>query len=653
MASVAQGGTGGAAVAKTADQPQQAFSESLSAASKVSSETDKANDGSTKVTGRKKSDSEDNESTSAVDQGASTKSSVVTLLAVQPEQVVPVRQAQASTSDYVPFQLSLGNAVAPADVTTAMAAQPENALPSAAFSGKNSSLTAEDASAGVASASAANNASANQMIPLQTASDQTVALADASAFTNVANQPASVKKAGDGLAGTSFAGVSNFSLGSKAEQSADGIRVPDVVENGGTDTVQNVRSNELANAGAEISGDVGSDAATSAGVNEVASNSTQDAVLNAASAASRGADAAPVLKTALSASVKAALASAASNASANQVTTPAISTDQKVVSANASASANAANQLASVKRASDGLAGTSHAGVSNFSMVSTAEQSAMTAANGKTGSKDTAKDSTSDAAGTKKHADITADQSESQVGVQWTTLSTNQNQSDASSQGQNAVPMQMNYASHSAVAVSQNMVSATLTPGDSQHTGNTSTVAMSPLTSASVPDILPQTSPVINTAKLINSMGQSEMRVGMRSDEFGNISISTTASKGAITAQISLDHGELAKIISAQLPEMQTRLGSGQTVNVHIDMNSTGTGQGAGQGAGQGSGQGSGTSGNTANSSYDQSRGGGQQASYAASSYESGNIAESQLSPVIATAITGYASGKSRLDIRV
>jgi hypothetical protein len=638
MASVAQGGTGGAAVAKTADQPQQAFSESLSAASKVSSETDKANDGSTKVTGRKKSDSEDNESTSAVDQGASTKSSVVTLLAVQPEQVVPVRQAQASTSDYVPFQLSLGNAVAPADVTTAMAAQPENALPSAAFSGKNSSLTAEDASAGVASASAANNASANQMIPLQTASDQTVALADASAFTNVANQPASVKKAGDGLAGTSFAGVSNFSLGSKAEQSADGIRVPDVVENGGTDTVQNVRSNELANAGAEISGDVGSDAATSAGVNEVASNSTQDAVLNAASAASRGADAAPVLKTALSASVKAALASAASNASANQVTTPAISTDQKVVSANASASANAANQLASVKRASDGLAGTSHAGVSNFSMVSTAEQSAMTAANGKTGSKDTAKDSTSDAAGTKKHADITADQSESQVGVQWTTLSTNQNQSDASSQGQNTVPMQMNYASHSAVAVSQNMVSATL---------------MSPLTSASVPDILPQTSPVINTAKLINSMGQSEMRVGMRSDEFGNISISTTASKGAITAQISLDHGELAKIISAQLPEMQTRLGSGQTVNVHIDMNSTGTGQGAGQGAGQGSGQGSGTSGNTANSSYDQSRGGGQQASYAASSYESGNIAESQLSPVIATAITGYASGKSRLDIRV
>jgi flagellar hook-length control protein FliK len=144
-------------------------------------------------------------------------------------------------------------------------------------------------------------------------------------------------------------------------------------------------------------------------------------------------------------------------------------------------------------------------------------------------------------------------------------------------------------------------------------------------------------------------MGQSEMRVGMRSDEFGNISISTTASKGAITAQISLDHGELAKIISAQLPEMQTRLGSGQTVNVHIDMNSTGTGQGAGQGSGQGSG----TSGNTANSSYDQSRGGGQQASYAASSYESGNIAESQLSPVIATAITGYASGKSRLDIRV
>jgi hypothetical protein len=152
---------------------------------------------------------------------------------------------------------------------------------------------------------------------------------------------------------------------------------------------------------------------------------------------------------------------------------------------------------------------------------------------------------------------------------------------------------------------------------------------------------LPQTLPVINTAKLISTMGQSEMRVGMRSDEFGNISISTTASKDAITAQISLDHGELAKIISAQLPEIQARLGSSQTVNVHVDMNSTGTGQGAD------------TSGSMANSSYDQSRGGEQQSTYSASSYASNNIVESQLSLVVASATSGYVGGNSRIDIRI
>jgi hypothetical protein len=297
------------------------------------------------------------------------------------------------------------------------------------------------------------------------------------------------------------------------------------------------------------------------------------------------------------------------------------------------ASAVAANQVVSLNKPSDGAAVAISAGVSSLKPASKAVQSGTSATDGESESKDTATDATSDATGAGKHTKISADQSEFQAGVQQTT----------SSQGQNAVPIQVTYASHAAIATvqAQSTASASLTPSSSQHAGVNSSAATAPLTAASASDVSPQTSSVINTAKLIHSMGQSEMRVGMRSDEFGNISISTTASKDVITAQISLDHGELAKTLAAQLPEMQTRLGSGQTLNVHIDMNGTGTGQGAD------------TSGNMGNGTYDQSRGGGQQSTYAASSYASNSTVESQLSPVIATATTGYGSVNSRLDIRI
>jgi hypothetical protein len=587
-ASLAQGGASGAAMAKTSDQPQQTFSESLSVASKASPQADNASESGMRATNRKKSSSEDTESKSTVDQGAPAMSSVVSPLVVRPEQVVPVQQAQATPSDSVSPQLSLGNAVATTDTTTGMAAQPVDVLPSSAPSSKDSSQTAS--------------------IPSDT-------------------------------------GIQDLKAsGSSLPDAANSARDADAQET--TNTVSNVRSNEPPNAAANVSVDASSNAASSAGGDDDANslqNPIQDAVLNAFTYVSHGTDSAPVLQSVHGASAAVALASVASDGPTNQANPLAIAPDQTVPLTDANASTTIANQIASVIGQSGGLAGMIHAGVSNSNMASTAEQSATSAGNGKTSSKDTAKDSTSDATGAKKHAEITADQSESQTGTQQTTPSTDRGQSDASSQGQNAVPIQINHANHSveAVAQAQGTVIASTMPGASQHAGVTSTAAKSPLTAASVSDALPQTSPVINTAKLISTMGQSEMRVGMRSDEFGSISISTTASKDAITAQISLDHGELAKIISAQLPEMQARLGSSQSVNVRIDMNSNGAGQGAD------------TSGSMANSSYSQSRGGGQQSTYAASSYASNNIVEGQLSPVVATATTGYGNVNSRLDIRV
>jgi hypothetical protein len=80
----------------------------------------------------------------------------------------------------------------------------------------------------------------------------------------------------------------------------------------------------------------------------------------------------------------------------------------------------------------------------------------------------------------------------------------------------------------------------------------------------------------INTARLVQTMSESEMRVGMRSTEFGDISIRTSVSQQQLTAQISVDHGELGNAISAHLPSLQSKLGSDFGLHASIEVNQLG-----------------------------------------------------------------------------
>ena len=159
--------------------------------------------------------------------------------------------------------------------------------------------------------------------------------------------------------------------------------------------------------------------------------------------------------------------------------------------------------------------------------------------------------------------------------------------------------------------------------------------------SAEVSAATPQAMPAVNSARLIQSVGQSEMRVGMRSNEFGNISINTSSTRDLISAQISVDHGELAKTLAAHLPEMQTRLGGDQPMNVRIDMNGTNTGLGAGN------------SGSMSNGSGSQPQGGRQQAGNTASSYSGDSMVDRQLSPAAVTMAASAGRLNARLDITV
>jgi hypothetical protein len=95
----------------------------------------------------------------------------------------------------------------------------------------------------------------------------------------------------------------------------------------------------------------------------------------------------------------------------------------------------------------------------------------------------------------------------------------------------------------------------------------------------------------VSTARLVQGIHDSELRVGMRSGEFGDISIHTSLSRSAISAQISVEHGELAKVIAASLPELRSALGNSDQLEVRVAMHGQVSPQMdlGGRGAGQGS----------------------------------------------------------------
>jgi hypothetical protein len=81
----------------------------------------------------------------------------------------------------------------------------------------------------------------------------------------------------------------------------------------------------------------------------------------------------------------------------------------------------------------------------------------------------------------------------------------------------------------------------------------------------------------INTAKLMQTMSESEMRVGMRSSEFGEISIRTSVSQQQMVAQISLDHSDLSQAIAAHVSTVQTKLGDEYGIHASIEVHNLGS----------------------------------------------------------------------------
>jgi hypothetical protein len=644
-------GACGVAAAKSSDPAQQPFSESLLTASKAYSETDSANDGTAKIARRQKSDSENGRATDTLHRDDTAPSLVIPQQAVQPHQVIPAQQAQVIPADPASLPISFAGAVTTAITSAETTVQP----------------------AGIQSRIVASSNDPSQ-----------AGLIQSSAGLQCMNTP-----------GTPFYGIANSTSSADANEvqnaapTALSSELPDtgvnVAADTGSNAVPSLAEDEVANAVQNIAVSADSSAlpeaaqgpvlraALSASTSAIlASTATATPIDQAISSKTGAAEALPAADINVSGGTANQLVSSiqpggglpgtvhASVSSFNTVpgAKPSIapSANGKVEVKNATNNASglkqhaqlaadlnapdgAANQLVSPIQQDSGLYETVHASASSFNPVPGELQPVAASANGK----DESKDATNNVAGLMQHAQLATEHAGSQASSQQDAPAGDQSQAGATSQAQSATLSPTNSTANSVVPPfhAQNTFTDTPKPSASMQAGASASAAKLPDAAQSASAAVAQSAPVINTAKLVQSIGQSEMRVGMRSNEFGNISISTTANKDVISAQISLDHGELAKALAAQLPEMQARLGGNRPMEVRIDMNGAATGSGTG------------TSGSMSNGASDQSSAGKQQSAYAASSYSDNSAAERQLFPVAAATATGYGNLNARLDIRV
>ena len=65
---------------------------------------------------------------------------------------------------------------------------------------------------------------------------------------------------------------------------------------------------------------------------------------------------------------------------------------------------------------------------------------------------------------------------------------------------------------------------------------------------------------LVHSAKLVERIGEAELRLGIRAGEFGSVDIRTSMVRNQFTAEISTERGELGRALAAELPSLHNRL---------------------------------------------------------------------------------------------
>jgi flagellar hook-length control protein FliK len=88
--------------------------------------------------------------------------------------------------------------------------------------------------------------------------------------------------------------------------------------------------------------------------------------------------------------------------------------------------------------------------------------------------------------------------------------------------------------------------------------GQSSTGVAEAQTSGETAAVYP--SSLVQSAKLVERIGEAELRLGIRAGEFGSVDIRTSMAHNQFTAEISVERGELGRVMAAELSSLQSRL---------------------------------------------------------------------------------------------
>ena len=599
---------------KTSDQSLQPFSKTLLAASRTILEVGTLSSGGSRATGHQKAPSRDAKTTGNVAFGHAVQAPIHSLQPLPPQPVMLTQLTPVTNPIVTQTEMTFEGPVDLPDTSTIVPGDPTRNPAEITLSGSQSG---EGLSSMVQPHDGQATDAQRGSEPVQTESSLPGSVIEAT------ETPASSSsKAGSQV--SSAVAARALTADQRALQSA----------------LQEPSSDALPNIAGLAAPDGTSSNGPGTGRMDVAKpvqTATQDAALNAA--LTLASNSASAEHSAMNVSAKGYLASTSTMASRDQAAGPAATTDQTLFAAGHPVPNKLANEFAALAELNGGLHAMAQAGMPHVNPVSMVNPLAMAPSS----VKDVSEGASVEVVATSRPGQSAPDHTGSQAGSQEATPSGDQRQDSGSVQGQSAASTEINPANHTVIVVASAPGMSTATPlvALPMLAGVGGHAVIAPDSAVLAQAALPRALPVINTAKLIQSMGQSEMRVGMRSTEFGNISISTSATRDLISAQISLDHGELAKILSAHLPEVQARLGGNQAVDVRIDMN------------GEQARQGTGTSGEVLSSSADASRGGRQQGGNTAPRY-SGTESTEQHVLLAASAMTaGDGRSNTRLDIRV
>jgi hypothetical protein len=81
----------------------------------------------------------------------------------------------------------------------------------------------------------------------------------------------------------------------------------------------------------------------------------------------------------------------------------------------------------------------------------------------------------------------------------------------------------------------------------------------------------------VQTARLVQNLSESELRVGIQSGEFGKIDIHTSINQSQISARIYVEHDELGKALALGLPQLHEKLSVDHRIDAQIQLYNSGS----------------------------------------------------------------------------